>query len=44
MLLLFAGNKQQSSEVKLNKHKVIKSKENLETVLTIHVQKCCVGI
>lgn len=43
MLLLFPVNKQHSSDLKLNNYKVIKSRENLKTVLTVHVQKCCLG-
>lgn len=43
MLLLFPVNKQHSSGLKLNKYKVIKSRENLKTVLTVHVQKCRPG-
>lgn len=43
MLLLFLMNKQHSADLKLIKHMVTKSKENLKPVLTVHVQKCCLG-
>lgn len=43
MLLLFLMNKQHSAALKLIKHMVTRSKENLKPVLTAHVQKCCLG-